>query len=70
MSTGSTFYYKRAEEAAHEAEIATLANVRERALRAEATWRAMADRAVAVEENIRSRNEASRLITQCGSSPS
>ena len=43
------FYIARAEEAAAEANNATLDNVRERALRAEASWRAMATRARRVE---------------------
>lgn len=43
------FYTERADEAAKEALNATLANVRERALRSEASWRAMATRARMVE---------------------
>jgi len=38
-------YLKRAEQALAEAKSATLGNVRERCLRAEAAWRAMAERA-------------------------
>ncbi|GMN15009.1 hypothetical protein [Altererythrobacter sp. MTPC7] len=51
MSQGYDFYITRADEAAAEAENAALANVRDRALRAEATWRGLANqaRAVAVE---------------------
>lgn len=44
------FYEERAEEAADEARKATLANVRDRALRSEAAWREMAHRAIAVED--------------------
>jgi len=44
------FFEERAEEAADEARNATLANVRERALRSEAAWREMANRAIAVED--------------------
>ena len=44
------FYEERAEEAAEEARKATLVNVRERALRSEAAWREMANRAIAVED--------------------
>lgn len=44
MSTSSSFYLARAEACANEAEEAVLENVRERCLRAEAAWRAMADR--------------------------
>jgi len=43
------FYEARAKEAADEALGATLENVRQRALRSEAAWRGMADRAIAVE---------------------
>lgn len=39
------FYLTRAAEAKRDAEAATLANVRERCLRAEAAWSEMADRA-------------------------
>ena len=44
MSVTREFYLSRAEESAREAADATLDNVRDRALRAEAAWRAMADR--------------------------
>lgn len=45
MSQSFEFYQERAEAAAKEAQAATLANVRERALRSESAWRDMADRA-------------------------
>lgn len=45
MSQSFEFYQERAEAAAKEAKAATLANVRERALRSESAWRDMADRA-------------------------
>jgi hypothetical protein len=45
MSTQFDFFSSRAAEARADAEQATLANVRERCLRAEAAWIAMADRA-------------------------
>ena len=45
------FYLERAEEAAEEARNATLENVRERAQRSEASWRAMATRMQTIEEN-------------------
>ncbi len=48
MSQGYEFYMTRADEAAAEAEAAALDNVRDRALRAEATWRGLADQARAV----------------------
>jgi len=44
------FYMQRAEESAEEARKATLDNVRERALRSEAAWREMANRAGAIEQ--------------------
>lgn len=53
MHTGNRkieFFEERAEQAADEARNATLANVRERALRSEAAWREMANRAIAVED--------------------
>jgi hypothetical protein len=49
MNKTIKFYETRAEEAADEARHATLQNVRLRALRSEAAWRRMADRAIAVE---------------------
>lgn len=48
MSQGYDFYMTRANEAAAEAKAAALDNVRDRALRAEATWRGLADQARAV----------------------
>ena len=47
------FYSARAAEAAADAQTATLDNVRDRALRAEATWQALADQARAVAEQRR-----------------
>jgi len=45
MSQTFEFYDARAREAAAEAEAATLDNVRERNLRAEQTWRGLAEQA-------------------------
>ena len=45
MTATAEFYEERADEAAAEAEAATLQNVRDRALRSEGAWRGMADRA-------------------------
>ena len=45
MSANHDFYLARAAEARADAEAAKLDNVRERSLRAEAAWTAMADRA-------------------------
>ncbi|WP_157215870.1 hypothetical protein [Flavisphingomonas formosensis] len=44
MSATSDFYLARAEESARAARETQLVNVRERCLRAEAAWQAMADR--------------------------
>ena len=49
MSQSFEFYDARAQEAANEAAAATLENVRERNLRAEKTWRALADQALRVK---------------------
>lgn len=49
MSQSIEFYEARASEAANEARNAALDNVRERALRSEAAWRAMAERQVSIE---------------------
>ena len=45
MSQSYEFYAERAKEAADEAAAATLDNVRERNLRAEKTWTALAEQA-------------------------
>jgi hypothetical protein len=44
MSVNSDFYLARAAESAREASETDLTNVRERCLRSEQAWRAMADR--------------------------
>jgi len=49
MSTQHEFYKERAEEARRAAEAATLANVRDRCLRAAAAWNEMASRASRTE---------------------
>ena len=51
MSKDYDFFDTRAREAADEANAAKLDNVRERALRSEAAWRGMADRALQVEQD-------------------
>lgn len=60
MSQTFEFYDTRAKEAAAEAKKATLANVRDRELRSEATWRGLAEQArkVAVD---RAKAEAERV---------
>ena len=45
MSQTFEFYSERADDAAAEAKAATLDNVRERCLRAERTWRGLANQA-------------------------
>ena len=49
MATNHEFYLLRANEAATEAAGTSLQNVRDRALRSEAAWRGMADRALQVD---------------------
>lgn len=51
MSQTFEFYSTRANEAAREASEATLDNVRDRALRAEATWRGLAEQTRKVTRN-------------------
>lgn len=51
MALTHEFYTARADEAAREAEATSLENVRHRALRSEAAWRDMADRARQVERD-------------------
>ena len=58
MSESFEFYKARADEAAHEAETATLLNVKERHLRAEKTWRGLAEHALRVK---RDREKTQRL---------
>jgi hypothetical protein len=57
MSISFEFATERAQEAALAAETAELDNVRDRALRSEAAWRDMADRARKTEES-RAKREA------------
>lgn len=61
MAQTIEFYQERAAEAAEEARNATLKNVRERALRSEAAWQGMADRArVAEAKRARRAEEVAR----------
>lgn len=65
MSQTYEFYAARAAEAAADAKAATLDNVRERALRSQATWKALADQARAVSrqrEKIEAEKAAAREI--------
>ena len=50
MTVTRDFYLTRADEAAAAAEASPLQNVRDRELRSEAAWRAMADRVLRLEE--------------------
>lgn len=50
MSTTSEFYLARAAESARDAANTRLENVRERCLRSEAAWRAMAERLIHAEK--------------------
>ena len=59
MSTHYQFYLDRAADARRDAEAATLANVRERCLRAAAAWDDMASR-VARTERMRAETEAKK----------
>ena len=58
MSVSFEFYESRADEAAQEAKKATLLNVKERHLRAEKTWRGLAEQALRVK---RDREKAEKL---------
>jgi hypothetical protein len=63
------FCDKRAREAATAAEDATLANVRERLLRSEAAWRAMADKlqaADATRRAIKQERQSEQAERDCG----
>jgi len=64
MADNYDFYVKRADEAADAAKNATLQNVRERELRAEKTWRGLADHAhaVAVQRAKVEREKAARQV--------
>ena len=59
MSVTSDFYLARAADCARDAESTTLANVRDRCLRSEAAWRAMADRLLRGDQ-MRERLEADK----------
>jgi hypothetical protein len=61
MSTHHEFYLERASAARREAEAATLANVRDRCLRAAAAWDEMASRA-ARTERMRAETEAKKAM--------
>ncbi len=60
MSISYEYANERAEAAARDADTAELDNVRDRALRSEAAWRAMADQALKTEEARRQREDQAR----------
>ncbi len=67
MSQSYEFYSARARESAVEAQDATLDNVRDRALRAQATFQALADQARAVtrrREKLESEKAAARAAAR------
>jgi hypothetical protein len=51
MAESPEIYLARADAAASEARLAVLENVRDRALRAEAAWRGMAERLLTMQAN-------------------
>ena len=59
MAQTYEFYDERAKQSAAEAKAAILTNVRDRALRSEKAWRAMADQALQISQE-RERTEAER----------
>lgn len=59
MSATTDFYLARAADCARDASVATLGNVRERNLRAEAAWLAMADQLLR-SERMRAVREAEK----------
>lgn len=62
MTLSFEFLMTRAEEAATEAKVAVLDNVKARALRSEAAWREMADRALKItSEREKARVDRARL---------
>ncbi|WP_338466209.1 hypothetical protein RXV95_11595 [Novosphingobium sp. ZN18A2] len=63
MALSYEFLQARAEESAREAETAQLGNIKERALRSEAAWREMANRALQIARE-REKAQAGRLICQ------
>ena len=63
MAATYDFYMQRADEAAKAAERATLDNVRERELRAEKTWRGLAQQAHAVAAR-RQKHEKEKELRQ------
>ncbi len=69
MSTQQEFYLARAAEAREGASSATLANVRERWLRAEATWTEMAARSERGEK-MREKLIAEKAAERAGAEPS
>lgn len=67
MAQTIEFYEDRAEEAAEEARNATLMNVRDRALRSEAAWRTMANRARVIAEGKARKAEEQIIMAEANS---
>lgn len=65
MSQTFEFYDQRARQAADDARDATLDNVRDRNLRAEKTWRGLADQALSVR-SAREKAQMVRLAKSAG----
>ena len=73
MTQSYQFLVARADEAAMEAQKASLNNVKQRALRSEAAWRGMADRALKMErerEKTKVRKDLREAAIVCDSSVS
>lgn len=62
MSATSDFYLTRADECARNADGAILGNVRERFQRAEAAWRAMAERLISIETMRLNKRDAAETL--------
>lgn len=65
MSATTDFYLTRADQSAEDARMTDLPNVREWCLRAEAAWRAMADRLLR-SETLRERQAAEKAAHNSG----
>lgn len=66
MSATVDFYLTRAAESAQAAQDTDLVNVRERCLRAEAAWRAIAERLIRIEEKKKrdAQEKAERIVSE------
>ncbi|MBN8830661.1 MAG: hypothetical protein J0G94_08555 [Sphingomonadales bacterium] len=64
MSSTTDYYLVQANENARAAAAAELPNVKERCLRAEAAWRAMAERAARMDQRRKQDAEAKQAVPQ------